>query len=312
MTKLVLALGGNALQLSDGPDGIEGQQYAAGRTAAQLFKLAADKSISLAVTHGNGPQVGTELLRHDKAKDVATPFPLDVLDATTEGYIGYVLQNAFQNALSLSADVRSFVSLVTQVVVDKEDSAFQNPSKFVGPVYDYETAKNLEKEKGWVFKEDKGRGYRRVVPSPMPRRIVELDAIRALMDVNIVPITVGGGGIPVIEENGILKGVEAVIDKDLASSLLAVELKAEQFVILTQVDKVYINFKTDRQQSIERANLDYLKELYDEGHFPAGSMGPKILAAIKYLERVDGQVAIGSLDEAEAVVRGVAGTIIYR
>ncbi len=310
--KVVLALGGNALQLPDGPDGIEGQQYAAERTAAQLLRLVTDKSINLAITHGNGPQVGTELLRHDKAKDVVTPFPLDVLDATTEGYIGYVLQNAFRNAVTLAKEKRSFVSLVTQVVVDKDDPAFNNPSKFVGPIYDYETAMRLQAEKGWVFKEDKGRGYRRVVPSPMPRRIVELDSIKVLMEAGIVPITVGGGGIPVVEQEGILRGVEAVIDKDLASSLLAVELKAELFVILTQVDKVYINYKSDRQQSIERANLDYLRELYDEGHFPAGSMGPKILAAIKYLENVDGQVAIGSLEEAEAVVRGVAGTIIYR
>jgi carbamate kinase len=310
--KVVLALGGNALQLPDGPDGIEGQQYAAQRTAAQLLRLATDTSISLAVTHGNGPQVGTELLRHDRAKDVAKPFPLDVLDATTEGYIGYVLQNAFHNAISLSGVKRSFVSLVTQVVVDKDDPAFQKPTKFVGPIYDEETAKALQADKGWTFKEDKGRGYRRVVPSPMPRRIVELDAIKTLMDANIVPVTVGGGGIPVVEKDGILTGVEAVIDKDLASSLLAVELGAEEFVILTQVDKVYLNFKTDHQQPLERAKLSYLKELYEEGHFPEGSMGPKVLAAIKYLENIDGQVVIGSLEEAEAVVRGVAGTIIYR
>jgi carbamate kinase len=310
--KVVLALGGNALQLPDGPDGIEGQQYAAERTAAQLLRLVTDKSISLAITHGNGPQVGTELLRHDRAKDVVTPFPLDVLDATTEGYIGYVLQNAFHNAVALAKEKRSFVSLVTQVVVDEDDPAFNNPSKFVGPIYDYETAMKIQAEKGWVFKEDKGRGYRRVVPSPMPRKIVELSSIRALMEESIVPITVGGGGIPVVEHDGTLRGVEAVIDKDLASSLLAVELKAELFVILTQVDKVYINYKSDHQQPLERAKLDYLKELYDQGHFPAGSMGPKILAAIKYLENVDGQVAIGSLEEAEAVVRGVAGTIIYR
>ncbi|NPV89099.1 carbamate kinase [Coprothermobacteraceae bacterium] len=310
--RTVLALGGNALQLPDGPDGIEGQRYAAERTAADLLGLLRDKSILLAVTHGNGPQVGTELIRHDHAKDVVTPFPLDALDAVTQGYIGYVLQNAFQNALAAVNEQRPVVTLVTQVVVDESDPAFQNPTKFVGPIYDEATAAKLRDEKGWVFKEDKGRGYRRVVPSPMPKRIVEVETVVDLIEAGVVPITVGGGGIPVVEREGRLEGVEAVIDKDLASSLLAVEMNADRFVILTQVDKVYLHYKTEKQEALSRVRLSYLKELYAEGHFPAGSMGPKILAAIKYLEEVDGEVAIGSLEEAEAVVRGVAGTIIYR
>jgi len=310
--KIVIALGGNALQLPGSKGDVFSQLKACKQTAMKLFKVLSDTSIKVALTHGNGPQVGMELLRHDIAKDKLPPFPMDFLGAMTQGYIGYMLQQSIKNILDLNSVKRGISTIITQVLVDANDPAFENPTKPVGPFYTKEEAEELKVSKGWVIKEDAGRGYRRVVPSPEPLDIIEIDEIRDVYEDGKIPITVGGGGIPVIKTPEGLKGVEAVIDKDLASALLATKLGAERLIILTQVDKVYINYGKPNQQSLEKVTLETIEQYYKEGHFPAGSMGPKIKAAIKFLESGGNEVVISSLDDADKAIWGQAGTIITK
>jgi len=310
--KIVIALGGNAIQLPGSKGDVFSQLKACKQTAIKLFKVLSDTSIKVALTHGNGPQVGMELLRHDIAKEKIPPFPMDFLGAMTQGYIGYMLQQSIKNIFNLNNVNRGISTIITQVLVDASDPAFENPTKPVGPFYTKEEAEELKVSKGWVIKEDAGRGYRRVVPSPEPLDIIEIEEIRDVYEDGKIPITVGGGGIPVIKTPEGLKGVEAVIDKDLASALLATKLGAERLIILTQVDKVYINYGKPNQQPLEKVTLEAIKQYYQEGHFPSGSMGPKIKAAIKFLERGGNEVVISSLDEADKAVWGQAGTIITR
>ena len=293
----VVALGGNAL-LRRGEPLEAANQAAAARRAAQILGQAALR-YRLVVTHGNGPQVGLLALMSDAYTDVE-PYPLDVLGSETEGQIGYVVEMQLDNFV----DHQHTVAVITRVVVDEADPAFHAPSKFIGPVYDEDEARALAEGRGWVVKPD-GQKWRRVVPSPEPRRIVQLPAIRQLVDSGFLVVCAGGGGVPVVEdEDGRHRGVEAVIDKDLASALLATDLGADILVLATDVDAVYEDYGTPQQRAITTATPADIRR----GDFPAGSMGPKVEAAARFVESGGGRAVIGSLDDLLDLLEGRAGT----
>jgi len=296
---VVAALGGNALLLRNEEAGADVQRRHAAVAARSIAKLAAGND--LVVTHGNGPQVG--LLALQSAADPSVlPLPLDVLDAETEGLIGYLLEQELTNALP----GRSVATLLTQVVVDLDDAAFTNPTKPIGPVYDAATARRIAADRGWAMARD-GDALRRVVPSPVPRDIVEIGTIRLLLAAGVIVVCVGGGGIPVVvDAEGALRGVEAVIDKDLASGLLAELLAADALLILTDVDGVQRDFGTPGARRIPSASIAELRAM----QFAPGSMRPKIAAACAFVERTGGLAGIGRLDEATEVLAGVAGTLV--
>jgi len=296
---VVAALGGNALLLRNEEAGADVQRRHAAVAARSIAKLAAGND--LVVTHGNGPQVG--LLALQSAADPSVlPLPLDVLDAETEGLIGYLLEQELTNALP----GRSVATLLTQVVVDLDDAAFTNPTKPIGPVYDAATARRIAADRGWAMARD-GDALRRVVPSPVPRDIVEIGTIRLLLAAGVIVVCVGGGGIPVVvDAEGALRGVEAVIDKDLASGLLAELLAADGLLILTDVDGVQRDFGTPGARRIPSASIAELRAM----QFAPGSMRPKIAAACAFVERTGGLAGIGRLDEATEVLAGVAGTLV--
>jgi carbamate kinase len=271
-----------------------------------------DHGYDVIITHGNGPQVGYILLRSELSSHVLHRVPLDACDADTQGALGYAIQRALGNEFQRKNMKKQVVTVVTQVVVDADDPAFQKPSKPIGPFFEKEEAESKAGEHGWTVKEDAGRGYRRVVPSPYPRRIVELDAIKELAGRGFVVVAVGGGGIPVVEKDGQLEGVEAVIDKDYASSLLARRLEVDLFLISTSIDRVYLNFGEPDQQALDTMNLEEARRYLDEGHFAEGSMAPKIRASISYLEAVDGQVIITTPEAIDDALSGQAGTRISR
>jgi carbamate kinase len=277
----------------------ENQRDAARVAAEALAPLAREHQ--LVITHGNGPQVGLLALQSDAYRDVKA-YPLDVLGAESQGMIGYMIEREFDQILRSAPPI---VSLLTQVEVDPEDPAFKQPTKFIGPVYEREEAERLADERGWVFRPD-GDNWRRVVPSPLPKRILDVKVIDLLLQHNIAVICAGGGGIPVMDRNGELVGVEAVIDKDRAGALLALALKADSYVMLTDVRAVYRDYGQPTQQAIRRASPDALEEL----SFPAGSMGPKIEAACTFARTSGNPTRIGSLQEARAVIAGEAGTLI--
>ncbi len=265
------------------------------------------------VTHGNGPQVGAVLLQNEIAKEQVPAMPLDLCGAATQGQIGYMIQQSLTNILAERALPRPVVSLVTQVLVDENDAAFKHPTKPIGSFYTAEEAARFSAEKSWVMREDKARGgWRRVVPSPDPIRIVERAAIRALLDAEALVISSGGGGIPVVERAGKLQGVEAVIDKDLAGERLACDVEADTLMILTDVSEVALHFNTPDQVNLRCIALSEAKRYYGEGHFKAGSMGPKMLAAIRFLEDGGERSIITSLEMTGKAVQGLAGTIITR
>ncbi len=310
--RIVVALGGNAL-LRKGQKGTYEEQFNNALRTAKFLADIVERGYDLIITHGNGPQAGAIAVQNDAARDLIPPMPLDVINAETQALIGYMLQQSLRNEFIRRGIHREVIALVTQVVVRKDDPAFQNPTKFIGPYYTEEEAKRLMREKGWVMKRDPRGGWRRVVPSPEPIDIVEKETIVRLLGQGVIPITVGGGGIPVIYENGQYRGVEAVIDKDLASSLLARLIKADMLVILTDVDYVYLNFEDKtRRQPLKEVKLDEIKRYYEEGHFPLGSMGPKVLGAIKFLEAGGKIAVIGHLERALDVIEGKAGTKIIR
>jgi carbamate kinase len=257
------------------------------------------------LAHGNGPQVGLLALQASAYKDVEA-YPLDVLGAQTEGMIGYMIEQELGNLLPFEVP---FATILTMVEVDAEDPAFKNPTKFVGPVYEKEEADKLKDEKGWVFKQD-GAKWRRVVPSPLPKRIFEIRPVKWLLEHGTLVICAGGGGIPTMYEAGKerwLTGIEAVIDKDLASELLARELGADLFIIATDVDGVYLDWGKPEQRKLGRVTIEELR-----AHpFPAGSMGPKVAAAIQFVEKTGKRAAIGSLQDIEKIVAGEAGTNVY-
>jgi len=308
--KVVIALGGNALQESGKPATAEEQLQVVNKTAEYLAEMSI-RGYEMAVVHGNGPQVGRIVLASETAAGVTPVMPFDVCGAMSQGYIGYHIQQGLREALRKRGRNIPVVTLVTQVVVDKDDPGFKNPTKPIGAFYTEEEAKRLQAEKGYVMKEDAGRGWRRVVPSPMPKKIVELSAVKTLWDTTIV-ITAGGGGIPVIEnEDGSLSGIAAVIDKDLAAERLAEDINAEILMILTEVEKVSINYKKPDQKDLSLLTSAEAEQYIREGHFAPGSMLPKIQAAVSFVKANPGRKAIiTSLYKAVDALEGNAGTTI--
>ena len=307
MAKIVIALGGNALQSRDSAPTAEAQLEVVKQTAERIAELSA-AGHQLAIVHGNGPQVGRIVLASETAKDVVPPMPFDVCGAMSQGYIGYHIQQALRYALARRGIDTPVVSLVTQVVVDRGDPAFQNPTKPIGAFYGKDEAEELARTKGYAMKEDAGRGYRRVVASPLPRRIVEIDAVRRLMD-STIPVTCGGGGIPVVRKDGKLYGTPAVIDKDFASAKLAELLDADMLVILTAVEKVAINFGKPDQKGLDTLTPDEARKYIDEKQFAPGSMLPKVQAAMSFAESKPGRVAlITLLEKAAEGIEGKTGT----
>ena len=305
----VVALGGNSLIRDKSHQTVPDQFNAARETTFHIASMI-EMGWRMAITHGNGPQIGFILLRSDLASDVLHQVPLDSCGADTQGALGYTIQQCLYNDLKTRGIKKEVVTVVTQVLVEKDDPAFLNPSKPIGSFYDEPTAKRYRDERGWTVMEDAGRGWRRVVPSPMPRRIIELEAVKALIERDVVVIAVGGGGIPVIEEKGALRGIEAVIDKDAASALLALELDADLLLVSTPVEKVALNFGKPNQQWLDKLTLADAKQYYQEGHFLPGSMGPKMQAIIHFLEKGGKKVIITNPANIENALLGEAGTHI--
>lgn len=309
MKKIVLALGGNALGSTP-----EEQRDAVKTTAKSIVDLV-ESGNKIIISHGNGPQVGMINLAMDtasksEAKTPAMPFP--ECGAMSQGYIGYHLQNAIENELKSRKIDKMVATVVSQVLVDQKDPAFENPTKPIGSFYTEVEAKAMEKD-GMVFKEDAGRGYRRVVPSPKPVDIVEKSAIKLLYDNDCIVVAGGGGGIPVVEEDGSLIGVPAVIDKDFTSAKIAELVDADTLIILTAVDQVAINFGKEDEKWLDEITIDQAKVYIEEGHFAPGSMLPKVEAAISFAETKEGrQALITSLEKAAAGLQGKTGTIIKK
>ncbi len=310
MAKIVVALGGNALS-RDGKASAFDQQQVALETAEQLVKLT-DQGHKLAIVHGNGPQIGNIILHEEAINTEKTPtMPIDTCGAMSQGMIGYWLQNAYNNVLLSQNKAGSIAAIVTQVMVDPNDPAFANPSKPIGPFYSEAEAKQLIDGRGFVMKEDAGRGWRRVVPSPKPIDIVETDLIKAAIDNGSVVITAGGGGIPVYNKDGKITGLEAVIDKDFAAEKLAELIEADTLLILTAVDTVKINFNQPNEQSISEMTVAQAQQYITEEQFAPGSMLPKVEAAIKFVESGNSRQAIITTPSgALAALSGQTGTKI--
>jgi len=311
MKKIVIALGGNALQEAGKPATAEAQLEVVEKTAEYIADII-EAGYKVVVAHGNGPQVGRIVLQNEYAVPVTPAMPFDVCGAMSQGYIGYHIQQGLTKVLRSRGNKAEVATVVTQVLVDQNDPKFLNPSKPIGPFYTEEEAKAIAAEKGYVMKEDAGRGWRRVVASPVLVEIEELNAVKCLVDNGFITVTVGGGGIPVIRnEQGMLEGTAAVIDKDLASEKLAEDLDADALVILTAVEKVSINFKKPDQKDLESLSVAEAKQYIAEGHFAPGSMLPKIEAAVKFVESKPGRVSIiTSLDKAVEALEGKAGTTV--
>jgi len=310
MPKIVIALGGNALQTKNSAPTAEAQLEVVKQTCEYVAELSAN-GYELAVVHGNGPQVGRIVLASETAKDVVPVMPFDVCGAMSQGYIGYHIQQALRYALAKRNVDVPVVTLLTQVVVDAADPAFQKPTKPIGAFYTKEEAEELAATKGYTMKEDAGRGWRRVVASPIPQKIIEIGEVKKLWNDTIV-VTCGGGGIPVIEnEDGTLEGVAAVIDKDFAAELLAEQVGADALVILTEVEKVAINWGKPNQENLGHMTLAEAQKYVEEGHFAPGSMLPKVQAAMKFVTANPGKKAIiTSLNKAIEALEGKTGTVV--
>ncbi|UCF70285.1 MAG: carbamate kinase [candidate division WOR-3 bacterium] len=311
MKKAVVALGGNAIS-STGKEDIH-EQFANTRQSLEGIVELIKEGYKLAITHGNGPQVGNALLRVERTMRSIPALPLGVIVADTEGGMGYMIEQSLQNKLMALGIKRDVITIVTQVVVDPNDPSIINPSKYIGPFYTKKQAESLARIFNWVTKEDSGRGYRRVVPSPIPRRIVNRKTIETLVDLGTIVIAAGGGGIPVyIENDGSYEGVDAVVDKDRASAVLAHDIDATTLLFLTNVDCVYLDYKKENQQPLRKITLAEAKKHMDAGQFPAGNMGPKIEAAISFLQSGGQEVIITSLSKALQAILGDEGTKIVR
>lgn len=311
MKTALIALGGNAL-LRPHEKGTINEQYKHMQNTCRILADMIQEGYELVLTHGNGPQVGNILLQNEYATKIVPSMPLDICVSQSQGQIGYIFQQTLSNELRGRGVERSICSLVTQVLVDRDDKAFEDPTKFVGPYYPRSEGPKL-KERGWHIKEAEGGKYRRVVPSPTPRKIIESSVIRDLVfsgnEKNIV-IAAGGGGVPVVERNGKYQGVEGVIDKDLASAVLAADINETFLIMLTRVNKVCINFNKKSERSIDAMGVEEAKRYLEEGHFPPGSMGPKIRASIYFLERSGEKVLITSPERLSAALEGKDGTFI--
>lgn len=306
----VVAIGGNSL-IKDRDHQTVPDQFAATQETVRHIAEMIEAGWNIVITHGNGPQVGFILLRSDLASHVLHTVPLDSCGADTQGALGYMIQQCLYNEFLRRGIVKEAVTVVTQVVVDGDDPAFRHPSKPIGPFYDQERALQYQQERGWAVAEDAGRGWRRVVPSPFPQGIVETGAIRALVEKGFVVIAVGGGGIPVVRHaDGSLHGVEAVIDKDHASALLAIRLQADLFLISTAVEKVALNYRKPDQRDLDSMTVAEARKYLAEGHFAPGSMKPKIEACIQYLEQGGRQALITSPENIARALRGQTGTRI--
>ena len=308
---IVVALGGNALMESGSSDNNAESQHKVVANTCEFLAELVEKGYELAIVHGNGPQVGRIVLASEYAKSVTPAMPFDVCGAMSQGYIGYHIQQCLRHSLRKRNIKTPVVTILTQVLVSKDDPAFANPTKPIGPFYSEAEGKKIAAETGYVIKEDSGRGYRRVVASPRPLDIIELETVKNVLDSAIV-ITAGGGGIPVIQgENEELIGVSAVIDKDFAASLLACELSADTLLILTEVEKVAINFNKPNQLNLENISIAQAEEYAAQGHFAPGSMLPKILAAVNFVKRNPSKKAIiTSLFKAVDALEGKTGTVI--
>ena len=308
--KAVIALGGNALEDKSMPSTAEAQLKVVKRTCEYLAEISC-AGYEIAIVHGNGPQVGRLLLASETAKDVTPAMPFDVCGAMTQGYIGYHIQQGLKYALTKRERILPVVTVVTQVVVNKNDQAFKNPTKPIGIFYTEEEAKKLAEEKGYTMKEDAGRGWRRVVPSPMPEKILEIDTIKKLWN-STITVACGGGGIPVIEkEDGSVEGIAAVIDKDLAAEKLAEDMDADVLMILTEVERVSINYNKPNQQDLSSMTVHEAEKYMEEGHFAPGSMLPKVMAAVKFVKNNPGKKSIiTSLYKSMDALNSLTGTII--
>lgn len=307
----VVAIGGNAI-IQEGQKGSLEEQFANVRKSMDPIIDLLEDGYRVVLTHGNGPQVGNALIKEDAAKHLLPPYSMDASGAETQGLLGYVLKQSLANRLKERGLSHETAAVVTQVLVDDGDPGFLHPTKPVGPFFSAAEARALETDKGYVMVEDSGRGYRRVVPSPKPMDILEKNAVKRLAQADFVVIAVGGGGIPVIEREGHLHGVEAVIDKDYASALLAEEIEADVLIILTGVEKVAVNFGKPNQEFLASMTVAEARKHMAEGQFPPGSMGPKIDAALGYVEKGRGIAIITSIDKLQAAVHGETGTRIVK
>lgn len=309
--KVVIALGGNAILQPKQAATYENQLENV-RKSTEIITKIIKNGHTVIVTHGNGPQVGNILRQNEEAKHVVPPFPLDVCSAESQGFIGYMMDQSLKNELQKAGQKSEVVSILTQTEVDKNDPAFENPTKPIGVFYSEEEANKLAEEKGWVVKEDAGRGYRRVVASPYPKTILGSETIKRLTDNGTIVIASGGGGVPVIQkEDGTYQGIEAVIDKDRSGFKLAQEAKADTLMILTDVPNVFVNYGKPDQKALGSISLAEAKQYEQEGQFSAGSMGPKMEAAIKFAA-LGGRAIICSLDQADLAMEGKAGTQIRK
>lgn len=309
MKTVVIAVGGNAILCAGQKGTIEEQQENIKLCCKQIADLIT-AGYRIVLTHGNGPQVGSIVIQNDIAKKMIPESPLDICDAQTQGSLGYMLTRGLHNVFKERGIRQNVVTLLSEVVVDEHDPGFTEPTKFIGPFFSEKEALELEKKKGFVMKKDSSRGYRRVVPSPMPLELVEEDAVKILLRHGYLVITVGGGGIPVIKKEDGLFGIEAVIDKDYASALVAEKVEADYFVILTGVSKVAINYGTEQKEDLDYMNLTQCDEYMRQGQFPAGSMGPKIDAARRFVKASGKEAVITSLDSLGEAMAGKNGTRI--
>lgn len=309
---LVIAIGGNAI-LKEGQRGTVEEQFANVKACCGPIVDLYAKGYRIILVHGNGPQVGNILLQVEAASDTVAPQTIDLCGAQTQGQLGYMLQRSVHNIFKERNVPGKITSVVTQVIVDKDDPAFENPTKPIGPFYTEERARELQKElPDAVFKEDAGRGWRRVVASPVPQRIIERDSVRALLNQSHIVVTGGGGGIPIAVEEDRYIGVEAVVDKDLVASIIARDLEADKLIILTGVDQVFVDFGKPTQRPIFRMTEDEAKAYMADGQFPEGSMKPKIEAALGYLASGGREVVITSIDKLAEAMEGTSGTVISR
>lgn len=306
--RILVALGGNAI-LVRGSKGTAQEQFDNVRRVCKHLVGIIQQGHRLTITHGNGPQVGDLLMKDELAKDVLPPMPLDVCGAESQGMIGYMIQQSLRNELRRVGLDLQVATVLTETVVDANDVAFKNPTKPIGPFFTQSEAARLKEERGWYLMRDGERGYRRAVPSPMPLSIVQGEMIREMMDLGAIVVAAGGGGVPVTsrDESG---GVEAVIDKDLCAAVLAKVVKAEVLLILTDVEKVYLDYGRPHQRPVDTMTVEDCRKFLGEDQFPPGSMGPKIESAVRFLESGGNRVIITSLEKAELALAGRAGTTI--